>query len=45
VRRVHDAFVQVVFNPFYNVSENARITSKRFDREVETIGREWKVSG
>jgi len=42
MRRVHDAFVGVVFNPFYTPDEKGRIKSARFDREIERIGREWK---
>jgi Sedlin, N-terminal conserved region len=42
MRRVHDAYVAVVFNPFYTVGEREKITSAKFDREIERIGREWK---
>jgi hypothetical protein len=45
MRRVHDAYVKVVFNPFYDVTEREKVTSVKFDTEVDNIGREWKVSG
>jgi len=42
MRKVHDEYVKVVFNPFYIPGENKKITSSKFDREIERIGREWK---
>jgi hypothetical protein len=44
MRRVHDEYVKVVFNPFYVPGENERIKSVKFDREIERIGREWKAT-
>jgi len=42
MRRVHDAYVGVIFNPFYEVREKEKITSIKFEREIERMGREWK---
>jgi len=42
MRRVHDAYVAVVFNPFNTLGEKDTITSAKFDREIERIAREWK---
>jgi hypothetical protein len=44
MRRIHDAYVGVVFNPFYVPGEKEKITSRKFDREIERIGREWKAT-
>jgi hypothetical protein len=44
IRRVHDAYVAVIFNPFNTFGEKETITSARFDREIERIGREWKAT-
>jgi len=44
MRRVHDAYVGVVFNPFYIAGDREKITSPKFDREIERIGREWKAT-
>jgi Sedlin, N-terminal conserved region len=44
IRRIHDAYVGVVFNPFYIAGEIDKITSLKFDREIERIGREWKAT-
>jgi hypothetical protein len=44
MRRVHDAYVGVVFNPFYIPGEKDKITSRKFDREIERCGREWKAT-
>lgn len=44
MRRVHDAYVGVIFNPFYIPAEKEKITSLKFDREIERIGRDWKAS-
>ena len=42
MRRVHDAYVGVVFNPFFVPGEKESISSRKFDREIESIGRDWK---
>ena len=42
MRRVHDGYVGVVFNPFYVPDEKGKINSRKFEREMERIGREWK---
>ena len=44
MRQIHDAYVGVVFNPFYIAAEKDKITSVKFDREMERIGREWKAT-
>ena len=44
MRRVHDAYVGVTLNPFYVPSEKEKVTSVKFEREVERIGREWKAT-
>ena len=44
MRRVHDAYVAVVFNPFYAPGAKEKVTSRKFDREIERIGREWKAT-
>jgi hypothetical protein len=43
MRRVHDAYVAVILNPFYVRSEKEKITSVKFEKEMERIGREWKA--
>lgn len=42
MRRVHDAYVGVIFNPFYVLGDKEKITSVKFEKEMERIGREWK---
>jgi hypothetical protein len=42
MRKVHDAYVGVIFNPFYVPSEKEKITSVKFEREIERIARDWK---
>lgn len=44
MRRVHDAYVGVTLNPFYVPGEKEKVTSVKFEREVERIGREWKAT-
>ena len=44
MRRVHDAYVGIIFNPFYVPGEKEKITSVKFEREIERIGREWKAT-
>ena len=44
MRRVHDAYVAVIFNPFYVPGEKEKITSAKFETEIEQIGREWKTT-
>ena len=44
MRRIHDAYVGVVFNPFYIAGEKDKIRSAKFDRELERIGLEWKAT-
>ena len=44
MRQVQDAYVRVIFNPFYVPSEKEKITSVKFEREIERIGREWKAT-
>ena len=44
MRQVHDVYVGVILNPFYVPGGNEKITSNKFDREVERIGREWKAT-
>jgi hypothetical protein len=43
IRRIHDAYVGVVFNPFYVPEDKEGIISAKFDRDIERIGREWKT--
>ena len=43
MRRIHDAYVGVVLNPFYVLGDKReRITSPKFEREIERIASEWK---
>lgn len=45
MRRVHDAYVGVILNPFYVPSmEKERISNVKFEREMDRIGREWKAT-
>lgn len=44
MRRVHDAYVGVILNPFYMPGEKEKIKSIKFDREMEQIGRDWKAT-
>jgi hypothetical protein len=44
MRRVHDAYLGVILNPFYVPGVNEKITSVKFDREIERMGRDWKAT-
>ena len=45
MRRVHDAYVAVVLNPFYVPSEKeGKISNVKFEKEMDCIGREWKAT-
>jgi Sedlin, N-terminal conserved region len=44
MRRVHDLYVGVVFNPFYVPDEREKIVSIKFEREIDRLGREWKAT-
>jgi Sedlin, N-terminal conserved region len=43
MRRIHDSYVGVIFNPFYVPGEKReKLKSVKFDREMERLGRDWK---
>jgi hypothetical protein len=44
VRKVQDAYVGVILNPFYApVERGKKISNVKFEREMNRIGREWKA--
>jgi len=45
MRKVHDAYVGVMLNPFYVPYENeSKISNVKFEKEMDRIGREWKAT-
>jgi hypothetical protein len=45
MRKVHDAYVGVILNPFYvPVEREKKISNVKFEREMDCIGREWKAT-
>jgi hypothetical protein len=46
MRKVHDAYVGVILNPFYvpSMEKENKISNTKFEREMDRIGREWKAT-
>ncbi|KAF9581072.1 DNA-directed DNA polymerase delta [Lunasporangiospora selenospora] len=44
-RRIHTAYVNQASNPFYEIDSQKMIKSKRFDQEIEIIGRSRALEG